>query len=95
MSLAGLFMFPTVCKVCLLSLRDKSDCGRPRHTGVWPSARNEEYFVESPGKEGIIISSVRHENISLPLPVRVSGIKWDSWHYLQPLSALVVRPLTI
>ncbi|KAJ4937686.1 hypothetical protein JOQ06_002318 [Pogonophryne albipinna] len=54
-------------------LRTHTDCGRPRHTGVWPSACNEEYFVESPGKEGIIISSVRHGNISLPLPVRVSG----------------------
>lgn len=89
MSLAGLFMFPTVCKVCPLSLRDKSDCGRPRHTGVWPSARDEEYFVESWGKEGIIIFSVRRENVCLPLAVRVSGIALDSWHYLQPGSSLI------
>lgn len=55
LSLAGLFMFPMVCKVCPLSLRDKSDCGRPRHTGVWPPAQDEEYFVESWGEDGIII----------------------------------------
>lgn len=71
MSLAGLFMFPTVCKVCPLSLRDKSDCGRPRHTGVWPPAQNEEYFVQSWGVGvwggGYDRFPVRHENISLPL----------------------------
>lgn len=89
LSLTGLFMFPTVCKVCPLSLCDKSDCGRPWHTGVWPSARDEEYFVESWGKEGIIIFSVRHENISLLLAIRVSGITLDSWHYLKPVSPLI------
>lgn len=56
LSLAGLFMFPTVCKVCRLSVCDKSDCGRPRHTGVWSSAQHEKCFVPSLGaKEGIII----------------------------------------
>lgn len=79
-------MFPTVCKVCPLSLCDKSYCGRPRHSGVWPSAEDEEYFVESCRKEGIKILSMRHENISLPPAIRVSGITFDSRHYLQPVS---------
>lgn len=58
MSLSGLFMFPSVCKVCPLSQCDKSDCGRPQHMGVWPSARDEEYFLESWGKEDKIIFCV-------------------------------------
>lgn len=32
---------------------------------------------------------MRHENISLRLALGVSGITLDSWHYLQPVSALI------
>lgn len=88
LSLAGVFMFPTVCKVCPLSLCDKSDCGRPRHTGVWPSAQDEEYFVE--GQKGIIISLWGMKIFSLPLTSWVSGVTLDSRHYLQFVSQLFV-----
>lgn len=82
-------MFPTVCKVCPLSQPDKSHCGRPRHTGVWSSARDEECFCGVLGEGRHNHFSVRHENISLRLALGVSGITLDSWHYLQPVSALI------
>lgn len=74
MSLAALFMFTMVCKVSPLSLCDKSDRGRPQCTGVWLLGQNEEYFVESWEKEGLIIFSVKYDNISLPLESRLSDI---------------------
>lgn len=74
MSLAALFMFTMVCKVSPLSLCDKSDRGRPQCTWVWLLGQNEKYFVESWEEEGLIIFSVRHENISLPLESTLSDI---------------------
>lgn len=50
-----------VCEVCPLSLHDKSDCGRPQHSGVWLAEPNEEHFTESWDKEGLIIFIVGYE----------------------------------
>lgn len=70
--LAVLSVLPMVCKVCPLSVCDKSDVGRPQHSGCGPRDK-QEYFTVSWDKEGLIIFVVRYESIPLPLAESYTG----------------------